>query len=97
MPNQDGFRSADLLQEILKGISESGNTDGWQRRRSAIARHVPGSGVKPILEKVQLTPPHPRRAAYSMQEHERRHAGIAGGLIAKTAIFGLHGHQMRHA
>src|SRR5258705_12795053 len=32
-----------------------------------------------------------------MQEQQRRQAGIAGGLIAKTAIFGFHGREMRHA
>src|SRR5216684_2933811 len=41
--------------------------------------------------------PRPRRAADSVQEHKRRQAGIAGGLITEAAIPGFHGREMRHA
>src|SRR5258707_7337975 len=97
MPNQDGFRRAGLLQEILQGVREGGNTDGWKRRRSAIARHVPGDGAVATAKKIQLTAPGPCRATDSMQEYQRRRNRIAGGLVAKTAIFGFHGREMRHA
>src|SRR5712664_1759097 len=39
----------------------------------------------------------PRRAADSVQEHQRRQGGIAGGLVTEAAIPGFHGREMRHA
>ena len=97
MPNENGFGCADLPQEILQRVRERSNANGWKQRRSAIARHVPGDGAIAMLKKIQLAAPRPRRAADSMQEHQRRHAGVAGGHIAKTVIFGFHGREMRHA
>src|SRR6266436_8488499 len=97
MPNEDRLHRADLLHEILQGISKGSNANGWKRRRSAIARHVPGDGSIAMLKKIQLTVPCPRRAADSVQEHQRRQAGIAGGLITEAAIPGFHGREMRHA
>ena len=75
MPDQDRLGRADLLQEIPQGIGEGGNADGWQRRRAAIARHVPGDGAISIAEDVELAAPRPRRAADAMQEHQRRQSG----------------------
>src|SRR5260370_10736699 len=97
MTDEDRLHSADQLQKILQGISKGSNANDWKRRRSAIAGHVPGDGSIAMLKKIQLTVPCPRRAADSVQEHQRRQAGIAGGDIAETAILGFHGREMRHA
>src|SRR5260370_7821733 len=95
MTDEDRLHRADQLQEILQGISKGSNANDWKRRRSAIAGHVPGDGSIAMLKKIQLTVPCPRRAADSVQEHQRRQAGIAGGDIAETAFLGFHGPQMR--
>src|SRR5882762_9496523 len=97
MADENRLRCSDLLQEILQSAGEGGNTDGWERRRAAIARHVPGDGAIAVLEKIELSAPRPCRAADAMQEHQRRRSGIAGGLITETAIPGFHGRQLRHA
>src|SRR5258708_1403287 len=97
MPDQDGFRRGDLMQEILQGICERRNADTWKRRRAAISRHIPCDGAIAILEGIQLAAPCPRRAADSMQEHQRPQCAIAGGLIAKTAIPGFFGARSGHA
>src|SRR6267154_2747776 len=39
----------------------------------------------------------PRHAPDSMQEHQRRQSGIAGGFVTEAAIPGFHGREMRHA
>ena len=97
MPDQDRLDRADLRQEILQGIGQVRNADGGQWRRAAIARHVPGDGAKAIAEKFELAAPRPRRAANSVQEHQRRQIGIAGGLIGEAAVPGLDGRKIGHA
>src|SRR6476620_12167462 len=97
MPDEDRLHRADLLQETLQGISKGSNANGRKRRRSAIAGHVPGDGSIAMLKKIQLTVPCSRRATDSVQEHQRRQAGLAGGEIAETAILGFHRREIRHA
>src|SRR3979411_3136856 len=96
MADQDGLRRADLLQESLQVIGEGRNTESRRRRRSAIARHVPGNGAITIAERFELTAPRPRRAADSVQEHQRLQRGVAGGLITEPAVPGFHEREMRH-
>ncbi len=97
MPDKDGFGRSDLLQEILQGIGEGGDAAFRERCRTAIAGHVPRNGVETISKKIQLSAPRPRRAADSVQEHQRRQGGIAGGFVTEAAIPGFHGREIRHA
>src|SRR5712664_2765927 len=97
MPDQDGLRRVDLLQEDLQGVGQGDTAHGWERRRAAIAWHIPGDGAIAIPEELQLAAPRPRRAADSMQEYQWRQTGVAGGLVAEAAISGFRGREIRHA
>jgi hypothetical protein len=96
MPDQDRPFFADLLQEVPQRVRERGHADGRQRRRAAIPRHVPGDGVVSTAEVFQLATPAARRAAYAVQEHQRRRGGVAGGLVAEAAVAGFHGCRSGH-
>src|ERR1700730_12824101 len=63
----------------------------------AATLHFPGGAVEATSKEIQLSAPRPRRAADSVQEHQRRQGGIAGGLVTEAAIPGFHGREMRHA
>src|SRR5216683_2956859 len=97
MSDKNGFGRSDLPQEILQGIGEGGDAALRKRCRTAIAGHVPRNGVEAISKKIQLSAPRPRRAADSMQEHQRRQSGIADGFVTEAAIPGFHGREIRHA
>ena len=75
MADQNRLARTDLLQEILQGIGQGGDADGGERRRAAIARHVPGDRAKTVAESLNLAAPCPCRAADAMQEYQGRHAG----------------------
>jgi len=91
MPDQDRPGGPDLLQELLQRIGEAGNADARQRCRSTVARHVPRNGAIAVAKEIQLAAPSACRAADSMQKHQRRRRGVAGGLEAETTIAGFHG------
>ena len=96
MPDEDGFGRADLEQKILQRVGKRGNADALQRRRSAIARHVPRDGAISIAEGIELPAPYARGAADAMQEHQRRQIGRARGLIAEAAVVGFQGRGIGH-
>src|SRR5450631_2702094 len=97
MPDENRCACADLSQEILQRVGKGCDADVHKRRRTAIARHVPGDGAKNPAKELDLAAPSSRCAAYPMQEYQGRLAGIAGGLIAETAITALHRCRYGHA
>src|SRR5450755_2717284 len=97
MPDENRCACADLSQEILQRVGKGCDADVHKRRRTAIARHVPGDGAKNPAKELDLAAPSSRCAAYPMQEYQGRPAGIAGGLIAETAITALHRCRYGHA
>ena len=91
MPDKDGATGIDLLQEVLQGIRQCGDADLRERRRAAIARHIPGDRTITITKARDLAAPGACRAADTVQEHQRRLALLAGRLIGKAAVLGLQG------
>ena len=82
---------------IAQRIRQRSNTDSCQRRRAAIARHVPGNGAIATSKEIQLSAPGPRSTADSMQERQRRMGGIACGLIAKATVLRFQRHKIGNA
>ena len=67
MADENGPCRADLLQEILQRIRQRRDADVGERRRAAIARHVPGDRAIAIAESARAgrARPAPRRRCHA--------------------------------